>query len=301
MFAWSNGHYVCTKELMMMRIRTAINWWFVCVTCVFAVCVQAADLVPVPPLTAPVMDTAEMMQPAQRQALNQHLLNFSQQKGSQIIVLTVPVIKPETPFDYATRVMDTWKPGRKGIDDGVLLLLVRDEHETFLAVGRGLEGVIPDIYAKQILDETLSPQLQQGHTDQGIEQAVNQIEKLINGEKLPPAKSTTSINQNQNPLQYSFAILAIITLIGPILKNIFGRILGSGLIGFGVACFGWFIGWGLLASLAMALGAGILAFVLSYFPFWYGGGGGFGGGRNSGGGFSGGGGGFGGGGASGKW
>ena len=153
----------------------------------------AADLAAIPPLTAPVLDSAQMMQPEARAELNAHLMQYSREKGSQIIVLTVPAIAPETPFDYAARAMQQYEPGRKEVSDGVLLLLVRDERKTHLAVGRGLEGAIPDVYAKRILDDVLRPYLQKGQTDAGIYAAVSQIEKLIAGEALPaPAAQTRS-------------------------------------------------------------------------------------------------------------
>ncbi|WP_232335772.1 YgcG family protein [Snodgrassella sp. W8158] len=270
--------------------------------CFFAMHLLAANgLVPVPALTDPVMDTANMLQPATRTELNQQLLAFSRQHGSQIIVLTVPAISPETPFDYATRVMDSWKPGRKGIDDGVLLLLVRDEHKTFLAPGRGLEGAIPDVYAKRILDDVLRPQLRANNADGGVREAVNQLEKLINGEKLPAQQSAHQESDDSGST--IFGILLLIFIAGSFLKNIFGNTLGSAIVGFLVLSFGWYSGWSLFAAIIGAILAFIIALIFAGNIFIGGSGGGRGGfgGGSGGGGFSGGGGGYGGGGASGSW
>lgn len=270
--------------------------------CFFAMHLLAANgLVPVPALTDPVMDTANMLQPATRAELNQQLLAFSRQHGSQIIVLTVPAIAPETPFDYATRVMDSWKPGRKGIDDGVLLLLVRDEHKTFLAPGRGLEGAIPDVYAKRILDDVLRPQLRANNADGGVREAVNQLEKLINGEKLPAQQSAHQESDDSGST--IFGILLLIFIAGSFLKNIFGNTLGSAIVGFLVLSFGWYSGWSLFAAIIGAILAFIIALIFAGNIFIGGSGGGRGGfgGGSGGGGFSGGGGGYGGGGASGSW
>ncbi|PIT34584.1 TPM domain-containing protein [Snodgrassella alvi] len=270
--------------------------------CFFAMHLLAADgLVPVPALTDPVMDTANMLQPATRAELNQQLLAFSRQHGSQIIVLTVPAIAPETPFDYATRVMDSWKPGRKGIDDGVLLLLVRNEHKTFLAPGRGLEGAIPDVYAKRILDDVLRPQLRADNADGGVREAVNQLEKLINGEKLPAQQSAHQESDDSGST--IFGILLLIFIAGSFLKNIFGNTLGSAIVGFLVLSFGWYSGWSLFAAIIGAILAFIIALIFAGNIFIGGSGGGRGGfgGDSGGGGFSGGGGGYGGGGASGSW
>lgn len=287
----------------MNTIRLSVNRLLgLFLGCFFAMHLLAANgLVPVPALTDPVMDTANMLQPATRAELNQQLLAFSRQHGSQIIVLTVPAISPETPFDYATRVMDSWKPGRKGIDDGVLLLLVRDEHKTFLAPGRGLEGAIPDVYAKRILDDVLRPQLRANNADGGVREAVNQLEKLINGEKLPAQQSAHQESDDSGST--IFGILLLIFIAGSFLKNIFGNTLGSAIVGFLVLSFGWYSGWSLFAAIIGAILAFIIALIFAGNIFIGGSGGGRGGfgGGSGGGGFSGGGGGYGGGGASGSW
>ena len=268
----------------------------------------AADLAAIPPLTAPVLDSAQMMQPEARAELNAHLMQSSREQGSPIIVLTVPSIAPETPFDYAARAMQQYEPGRKEVSDGVLLLLVRDERKTHLAVGRGLEGAIPDVYAKRILDDVLRPYLQKGQTDAGIYAAVSQIEKLIAGEALPaPAAQARSEGSGDGWIM----LLIVPFFVGGFLKAIFGRTLGSLLTGgavFGVAVA--VLGWGVVAAVLVALLGSVVSFVLGSGAFISGGGlggGGFGGTRGGGGwsggggGFSGGGGGFGGGCASGGW
>ncbi len=266
----------------------------------------------VPALTAPVMDTAQMMSATARQELNTHLLQYSKTHGSQIMVLTVPAIAPETPFDYATRVMQTWKPGRQDISDGVLLLLVRDERKTHLAVGRGLEGAIPDVYAKRILADVLRPYLQQGQTDAGIYAAVNQIEKLIAGEQLPEAARTDTYGSGQDAGNDWLVLLIVAVFVGGLLKGLFGRKLGSLFTGGALFVVLLILGWSLLLALVVAVVGSVFAFVMGgSHAFTSGGGprgggwnnrGGFGGGGcGGGGGFGGGGGGFGGGGASGGW
>lgn len=274
----------------------------------------AADLAAIPPLTAPVMDSAQMMQPEARVQLNTYLTQYSRDKGSQIVVLTVPAIAPETPFDYAARVMEAWAPGRKDVSDGVLLLLVRDERKTHLAVGRGLEGAIPDVYAKRILEDVLRPYLQQGQTDQGIYAAVTQIEKLIAGEDLPPPVHTSTGYDVQEEGGSLVFLLIFPFVAGGFLKAVFGRALGSLFTGGALFGMAWLLGWGVIVAALAAIAGAVLVFILGSGTFISGGGGpmsgggwhsggGFrgGGGFGSGGGFSGGGGGFGGGGASGGW
>ncbi|UOO81319.1 TPM domain-containing protein [Uruburuella testudinis] len=277
-------------------------------------CLFAADLAVIPPLTAPVMDGAQMMQPEARVQLNSHLTQYSREKGSQIIVLTVPAIAPETPFDYATRAMQQYEPGRRDVSDGVLLLLVRDERKTHLAVGRGLEGAIPDVYAKRILDDVLRPYLQQGKTDEGIYAAVSQIEKLIAGEALPAPEQRSG--SEGDGIDGWMMLLVLPFFVGAFLKAVFGRSLGSLLTGGAVFGLVMLLGWGLIAAIIAALVGTVITFLLGSGAFISGGGGGLGGGGfgssrgggwssgggfGGGGGFSGGGGSFGGGGASGGW
>ena len=283
----------------------------------------AADFTAIPPLTAPVMDSAQMMSADARVALNSHLMQYSREKGSQIVVLTVPSVAPETPFDYSLRVMNEWQLGRKDVNDGILLLLVRDERKTHLAVGRGLEGAIPDVYAKRILEDVLRPYLQQGQVDAGIQAAVIQIEKLIAGEGLPAVAQTAEYGSDDGE---SWILLLMVPIfVGGFLKAILGRVLGSAATGgmmFGLSVM---FGWALWIGVVVALGGALLAFILGGSAFISGGrgGGGFGGGGSvggggfggssprggwrsggggfGGGGFGGGGGSFGGGGASGGW
>lgn len=271
----------------------------------------AAELAPVPALTAPVTDTAGMMKPEAREQLNQHLLQYSREKGSQIMVLTVPTIEPETPFDYAARVMEAWQPGRKDVSDGVLLLLVRDERKTHLAVGRGLEGAIPDVYAKRILEDVLRPYLRAGQTDEGIVAAVVQVEKLIAGEGLPAVEPTSSYDDEGDGGWMLLLILPFFA--GAFLKALFGRTFGSLATGGLVFVAALVLGLGLVVGILAGLFGTVMAFALGSGAFISGGGGrgggfgggGFGGGSggwsSGGGGFSGGGGSFGGGGASGGW
>ncbi|STZ76405.1 TPM domain-containing protein [Bergeriella denitrificans] len=275
----------------------------------------AAGLTAVPPLTAPVMDNAQMMSAAARAELDTHLRRYAQETGSQIAVLTVPAVAPETPFDYALRVMDAWQLGRSGVDDGVLLLLVRDERKTYLAVGRGLEGAIPDVYAKRILEDVLRPYLQQGRIDEGIGAAVAQVEKLIAGEGLPAAEYAA--DDGGGAADIWGLLLMVPVFAGGLLKAWFGRTWGSAAAGGLVGGLIWWFGWAWWAALAAGAVGALLTFILGSGAFVSGGGGGFGhgggfgnrggsggrshGGWRSGGGFRGGGGGFGGGGASGGW
>lgn len=275
--------------------------------------VFAEELTPVPTLTSPVMDTAQMLSGSARQELEKHLLQYSQEKGSQIVVLTVPRIEPETPFEYSMRVAEQWQIGRAQYSDGVLLLLVRDERKTFLAVGRGLEGAIPDVYAKRILDDVLRPRMQAGQTDQAIIASVDQIEKLIAGEKLPEKQ----VLDTDSPDLFGALFFVVVAgaVITPLFRHLFGDKMGFATAAGTLYALAFLVlSLGFVLSIIASLVGVVFSSISASDAFvsngrsgrWSGGGfddfggGGFGGG-GFGGGFGGGGGGFGGGGASGGW
>lgn len=261
---------------------------------------------PVPALSAPVTDLADLLPPGEEDALNSRLLAFSRDKGSQIAVLIVATTQPEDIFSYSFRVADTWKLGRKGVDDGVLLVIAVQDRKTHLQVGYGLEGAIPDARSKQVLQDIIRPRFKAGDYPGGINAGVDALMKLINGEALPAPSAQDRRQKGDNTLVIAIVIGMI---AGFFLRAIFGRLIG-GLSGGGIALalalvLGIAVGMAIFAALFVALGAGMagdgrrLGGGMGGGGFGHGGfgGGGFGGG----GGFSGGGGGFGGGGASGDW
>ncbi|OHX16825.1 hypothetical protein BI343_00680 [Chromobacterium amazonense] len=261
--------------------------------------------VAVPPPTSPVIDQAAFLTDAERGQLEKQLLDFHQRKGSQLAVLIVPSVEPETPFDYGTRVMESWKLGRKGVDDGVLLLIVADTHKTQLLVGRGLEGAIPDIYAKRILQDTLRPLFKQGLRLQGIQAAATQIEGLIDGEKLPEPKRQAAQGDGWED---SWPLLAFFLLVGSgVAGRLFGRLIGSFIMGCLSVAASLLLGAAAATALLIGVVAAGLCLVLGEHGLslasWGNWGGGGGGGRSGdgGSGWSGSGGDFGGGGASGDW
>ncbi len=261
---------------------------------------QAAGLVAVPPLKAQVTDLTGTLTAAQVNALDTQLSQFEARKGSQIAVLIVPTTAPEAIEQYSIRVAEAWKLGRKGVDDGVLLLLAKDDRNMRLEVGYGLEGPIPDAIAKRVIAETITPYLQKGDFAGGIQAGVDQLIKLVDGEKLPPPKPRES-GKSSDPMGVLFILGAAAIFIGQFLRAIFGQLVGAGIASAVVGGIAWLV----LGSVFTALIAGVMVFlaVLSGINL---GSGGFGGGRGGGfgggsGGFGGGGGGFGGGGASGRW
>jgi uncharacterized protein len=257
--------------------------------------------VAVPPLKARVTDLTATLSSQQQATLEQTLAAFEARKGSQIAVLLVPTTQPETVDQYAVRVEETWKLGRKGIDDGVLLVIAKNDRKLRIEVGYGLEGVLNDATAKRIIEEEVTPRFKQGDYYGGINAGVGRIIKVIDGEPLPPPKSRKPPGGGLDFNSLLFIGFILVFVVGGILRAIFGRFLGAG----AVAAIAGFIAWTLGGAMLIGIVVAIIAFIISLFGGTRGGGwssGGFGGGGfGGGGGFSGGGGSSGGGGAGGSW
>jgi uncharacterized protein len=264
----------------------------------------AEDLQPIPQLTAPVTDLSGTLSADQRGQLIAKLAAFEARKGAQIAVLLVPTVKPEAIEQYSIRVAEAWKLGRKGVDDGVLLLIAKQDKKLRIEVGYGLEGALNDATAKRIISETITPRFKQGDFYGGIDAGLDVIIKVVGGEALPPPKAksgggSTTASNGDNFETLLIAGFILVFVVGGILRAIFGRFLAAGIIG-GVAGV---IASILLSSMIVAVLIGVAVFIFSLIfgrggGGWSSGGGSWGGGS---GGFSGGGGSFGGGGASGDW
>lgn len=257
-----------------------------------------AEEVPVPPLSARVTDLTGTLQPEQKAALESRLAAFEQKKGSQIAVLLVPTTQPEAIEQYGIRVAEAWKLGRKGVDDGILVLMATNDRAVRIEVGYGLEGVIPDAIAKRVIEEIMIPYFRTGDVAGGLNAGIERLIGLVDGEPLPPPKQQTASGGSFDKFSPIVFIAAIV--IGGLLRAIFGKVLGGVATGGIVGVLVWLLGAGIFFALALAVMAFI--FTLGGGRGFHGGGlGGMGGGGFGGGGFGGGGGGFGGGGASGRW
>lgn len=269
------------------------------------VCFSAAAQVTVPALTSLVTDLTGTLTADQQRALETRLLAFEREKGAQIALLIVATVDPESIEQYSLRVVEDWKLGREGVDDGVLLLVVRDDRELRIETGYGLEGVLPDAIANRIIDNIIVPRFREGDFYGGIDAGITQMIRVVSGEPLPAPKS------QQREFEFG-AILPVIVfalIAGQILTSFLGR-LGGGFI---ASAGAGLIVWLLVSSIVLALIAAAAVLVMQLFggvparsyrrgDGWRRGTGGWtGGGLGGGGGFGGGGGGFGGGGASGRW
>ena len=190
--------------------------------------------VKVPALDRRVTDLTSTLTPDQLASLESRLAAFERRKGSQVAVLVVPTTQPETIEQYSIRVVDQWKLGRKGTDDGVLLLVAKNDRKMRIEVGYGLEGVLPDIIAKRIADETIAPHFKQNNFHAGIAAGVDRILRTVDGEKLPaPPKP---------PVSDEFK-LSVPVVLGAIFLLVVLRLLVGPAIGVAFASVGAFIGY----------------------------------------------------------
>jgi uncharacterized protein len=219
----------------------------------------------VPPLTGRVIDRANVLSPQIEGQLQAQLESYERTTGHQLAVLTVPSLEGDPIEDYTLRVAESWKLGKKGKDDGILLFVAVEDRKIRIEVGYGLEGDVPDAMVGRIIRDVMAPAFRQGDLGFGISRAVSAIMAATggSGEALPPPRRTRSHDGGGLSPYLLLGIVVLLFLGGG--RGMGGFIVGSALGGLGR-------------------------------------GGGFGGGgsRQSGG-FRGGGGGFGGGGASGGW
>ncbi len=277
---------------MNSRARAALGFFLL----LFALSAWAQ--VAVPELSRRVTDLTATLSADQVAALESKLSAFEAQQGSQIAVLIVPTTQPEDIAQFGIRVAEQWKIGRTKIDDGVILIVARDDRTLRLEVGYGLEGAIPDAIAKRVIAETITPYFKAGDYFGGIDAGVQQLMRLIEGEQLPPPSGTGG-SGDDGP----FVVLIIGGIVaGWLLSMLMSRPAAGGIAALGSGAVGaMLLGFTpVLLFIAVFVFAGVASGFRHGGGWSSGGGGGFGGG-GGGGSWGGGGGGFGGGGASGSW
>ena len=282
--------------------------------------------VPVPPLTARVMDQTGTLAPGDVAALEQQLKSFEQKRGTQIVVLVLPSTAPEDIADFTQRLGDAWKIGRRGVGDGLLLVVALNDRRLRIAPAKSLEGAVPDLAAQRIIDQVITPAFRQGDVAGGLRAGLSHLQARIEGEALPLPKAGAQGGQPTGAAEVDWVNLAVLLLVAlPAVAGVLRRVLGQRL---GALASGGVVGvvvWSMtgllwLGGIAAMLGLMSALFMQALpsalgrrsqgrgrggdFSGWGGGtrghSGGWGG--SGGGGFSSGGGGdFGGGGASGRW
>lgn len=213
----------------------------------------AQDLQPVPALSGHIIDTTGTLDEPQRQGLEARLAAFERDKGTQLVLLMVATTQPEDIASYANRVGNAWKIGRKDVGDGLLLVVAKNDRKVRIEVAKTLEGAVPDLAARQIIDEAITPRFRQGDFAGGLGAAAEQLIARISGEALPaPALSESRFGLRDGADWFEiagillFAMVVVVPVAGGLVRFIFGRKLG-----------------------ALATGGGIGALALSLSaPFW---------------------------------
>ncbi len=292
------------------------RWWLLTLAAALG-CVlwaQAVAALEVPLLKGRVNDHAGLLSPAALSRLDLLLKDFEDRDSTQIVVLTVPSLEGDSLEDFSIRVAEQWRIGQKGLDNGAILLVSRDDRKVRIEVGYGLEGRLTDLAAGRIIRETIVPEFRAGRFDQGVVNGVTAMIDTVRGEfKADDKKDSGGLDPGAltDAIPFLLLFLALVLSLGRVSRPL-GTLAGGFLMPFlGHMAFSP----GLLIVIALAVIGVVSGYILSLVAGiapaggfrhsgrrsggWYGG---FPGGFSSGGGgFSGGGGGFGGGGASGSW
>jgi uncharacterized protein len=280
-----------------------------------ALAVPLAAELAVPFLSGRVNDLANMIPADARQRIEQKLAAFEQKTGAQVAVLTIPSLEGEAIEDFSLRVVEAWKLGRKGKDNGVLFLVSKQDRRMRIEVGYGLEGDLTDLETGRILDDVVTPYFRNGDFGGGIEHGVDAILAALEGQEVvPPEADGAGTQEVRTPGEKALTgmvfalVIGVFSLMALFTRGAMGWILYFFMMPF-FSAFGLvvLIGWVVLFPILKLL-FGRKGWGKSTGGWWgggWGGGGGWSGGgggwSGGGGGFSGGGGSFGGGGASGSW
>ena len=206
--------------VLLLSALALLAWWSPA---------AAQGVLPVPALTARVIDQTGTLDDIQRQGLEEKLAGLERSKGTQVVFLIVATTQPEDIASYANRVANDWKNGRKAVGDGVLLVVAKDDRKVRIEVAKTLEGAIPDLAASQIIDEAIRPRFRANDYAGGLQAAADQLIARIKGEALPPVKQAPVSEAAQdgfNWMDLAIFLFFAVPIAGAVLRGIFGRKLG---------------------------------------------------------------------------
>ena len=224
----------------------------------------AQNLQPVPKLTARVTDLTGTLTAEQQSSLDEKLAAFEARKGSQVAVLVVATTEPEEIAQYSIRVVDQWKLGRRGVDDGALLIVAKNDRELRIEVGRALEGALPDVTANRIISETIVPLFRQGDFYGGINAGLDQMIRVIDGEPLP-APDLRWQGGSFRGVSHLLPFLFVAVFFGSVmLRSLFGRGLGAVIAGAATGVVVYLVAQALFVALVAALIAFLFALISGF-------------------------------------
>ena len=226
----------------------------------------AQGVLPVPELTARVIDQTGTLDAIQRQGLEDKLAAFEQGKGTQIVVLMVPTTMPEDIAAYAQRVADSWKIGRREVGDGILVVVAKNDRRVRIEVAKALEGAVPDVVAYRIIDEAVTPRFRQNDFAGGLQAAADQLIARVSGEALPEPQQRSRGGAAGGFDWFNLVIFlfVLVPVAGGVLRAVLGRKLGAAATGGGMGLLAFVVtssvviaGIAALVALLMALFSGI--------------------------------------------
>jgi len=245
------------------RTRWVLLLLLGCVWALLANVSMAQSLQPVPMLTARVIDKTGTLNASQVQSLEVRLAEFERTRGSQIVVLLVASSQPEDIASFANRIFNTWKLGRAGIGDGLLIVVAKNDRTIRIEVAKTLEGAIPDLAAKRVINEFMTPSFRRGDFYEGLDGALTQLMSLIQGEALPGPTSYTSTQTGPNGFEWmDFVVFFFIavpvgaTIARRLLGNKLGSVVSGGVVGM--------VAMAVTSSLLIAIVAGLAAMVFAF-------------------------------------
>jgi uncharacterized protein len=248
------------KAARAILLALLLGWVFPTLTSSLA---PALANVAVPPLVGRVVDQTGTLSASSAEELQQSIRAFEARKGSQIAVLIVPSTDGEAIEQFSLRVAEAWKIGRKKIDDGVLLVVAKNDRHLRIEVGYGLEGALTDVTAKRIIDEIITPRFRNSDFTGGISAGVDRIIRIIEGEKLPapPPRRNEPQQQASNLLNHVDPVFALFVLFGfgAVMRNLLGALLGATITGGIVGALAWYLS----GSFAAALLATFMVFMMA--------------------------------------
>ncbi len=288
-----------------------IQPFFIVLLLVVGVMIPDANALEVPPLKGRVNDTARILSASSVQMLEKTLQALEQNESTQIVVLTIPSLEGDSLEQYTLKVVETWKIGQKGTDNGALLFISAKDRKIRIETGYGLEGKLTDLVAGRIISESMVPAFRQGNYDQGIIDGVGAMVAVVKGEYKGKGRQPVKKQPRRDPGGFVMFLIIGLAAIGSMFnqKKPVAAVAGGVFAPVAALFLSGFSGW---LPFALLIPGGILGALIAsalagsssgnrfgpggFFP-----GGSIGGGGGGFGGFSGGGGGFGGGGASGEW
>lgn len=180
---------------------------------------QTAAALEAPPLKGRINDYAGMLSPTAARSLEQNLSAFERETTNQVVLLTIPSLEGDVIESFAIRVAEAWKIGQKDKSNGVILILAKKERKIRIEVGTGLQGVLPDITAGQIIRNVIAPGLRAGNPDQAVSAGLGAIIDATKGEFKATAADKKA---NRKKKSSGYGLFIVLLLAGVVITAVAG-------------------------------------------------------------------------------